>query len=272
MTNLRPKDIHRLRSAYGNLALITGATSGIGREMALTLAKAGFDLVITGRQQSVLDQLGAQLSADHHVKVLPIAGDLSTRLDVEALIDSTRHLPIGVAILNAGFGTSGDFVSAEIESEINMLDLNCKAVLMLAHHFAHQMKATPNRGAIVLMSSMVAFQGVPHAAHYAATKAYVQSLGEALAVELTPHGIDVLAAAPGPVESGFSARANMKMGMALRTDQVAVPILQAIGRKSSVLPGFLTKFLVFSLRTAPRWAKVRIMGTIMAGFTKHQLG
>ncbi|UPT68195.1 MAG: SDR family NAD(P)-dependent oxidoreductase [Sphingobacteriales bacterium JAD_PAG50586_3] len=122
------------------------------------------------------------------------------------------------------------------------------------------------------MSSMVAFQGVPYAAHYAATKAYVQTFAEALAVELKPYGVDVLAAAPGPVKSGFSSRANMKMDLALTPEQVGVPILKALGRKTTVLPGFLTKLLVYSLRTVPRWGKIRIMKMVMGGMTQHQRG
>ncbi len=90
---------------------------------------------------------------------------------------------------------------------------------------------------------------MPYSANYAATKAYVHSLAEALAAELKLYGVDVLAAAPGPVSSGFEERANMKMSMSLKPTQVGAPILKALGRKATVLPGVLTKFLVHSLRT-----------------------
>jgi short-subunit dehydrogenase len=99
----------------------------------------------------------------------------------------------------------------------------------------------------------------------------VQSLSEALALELKEEGINVLAAAPGPVESGFSDRANMKMNMSLKPQDVGVPIIEAIGRKTSILPGFLTKVLVYNLRMTPRWGKIRIMGKVMSGFTNHQI-
>jgi short-subunit dehydrogenase len=150
-----------------------------------------------------------------------------------------------------------------------MLRLNCEALLTLTHHFAQRF-VTQKRGGIILMSSMVAFQGVPYSANYAATKAYVQSLAEALAEELKPYGVDVLAAAPGPVASGFGQRANMKMNMSLTPQQVGIPILKALGRNTTVLPGFLTKFLVYSLRTVPRWGKVKIMKIVMGGMTEHQ--
>ena len=260
----------RLQQQYGNWVLITGATSGIGRELALQLGKAGFKLVITGRREQLLNELSTRLFDDFQTETIPVTGDLSTKEGVHDLIKATAHLPLGIVVLNAGFGTSGTFLNADIDKEVNMLDLNCGAVLRLAHHFANQMKTAKRKGAIVLMSSIVAFQGVPNAAHYAATKAYVQSLGEALAIELKPIGIEVLCAAPGPVESGFSQRANMRMGNALSPEDVGVPIINAIGKRTKVLPGFLTKFLVYNLATVPRWAKVRIMGKVMAGFTKHQ--
>lgn len=269
MSKLNQQEIKRLKKRYGNWALITGATSGIGRELALQLGKAGFNVVLTGRRESLLKTLATQLFDDYKVEAIPIAGDLSKVLEVEQLLEGTKHLSLGVVILNAGYGTSGPLMNADLEQELNMLDLNCRSLLMMSHYFAKKM-AAQQKGAIVLLSSMVAFQGVPNAAHYAATKAYVQSLGEALAAELKPKGVDVLCAAPGPVSSGFSERANMQMGKALHPEAVGVPIIKAIGKQTTVLPGFLTKFLVYSLSLLPRWGKVAVMGKVMGGFTQHQ--
>jgi hypothetical protein len=89
-------------------------------------------------------------------------------------------------------------------------------------------------------------------------------------VELARHGVDVLAAAPGPTRSGFAERANMQMGFALEARDVAAPILRALGRKSTVLPGWLTKLLVGSLATLPRSGKVRVLAKVMQGMTAHQ--
>lgn len=267
---LTKKTTKRLKNKYGSWVLITGATSGMGKEMALKFGEAGFNLVITGRSEDKLDDISRMLSNNFKVQVKQITGDLSIEEEVYQLIDKTKELSIGIAILNAGFGTSGKFINNDILTEINMLNLNCKALMILTHHFGNKMKKQPLKGAIVLLSSMVAFQGVPNAAHYAATKAYVQSLGEALSYELKSDGIDVLCAAPGPVESGFSQRADMKMSMSLRPEQVGVPIINAIGKKKNVLPGFLTKLLIYNLRMTPRWGKILIMRKVMSGFTKHQ--
>jgi len=261
----------RLKENYEQWVLISGATSGIGRELAIKFGEAGFKLILTGRRERELENLSTLLFDSFKSETVISVGDLSEEENVRKLMRETSQLNVGIAILNAGFGTSGRFLNADIEKEINMLNLNCKAVLMLAHHYANKMIHRPKKGALELMSSMVAFQGVPNAANYAATKAYVQSLGEALSVELKSSGVDVIAAAPGPVESGFAKRANMIMDMALKPEQVGVPIIEAIGKKTTILPGLLTKVLAYNLRMTPRWAKTLIMGKVMGGFTKHQL-
>jgi hypothetical protein len=157
---------------------------------------------------------------------------------------------------------------ADLAQEYDMLEVNCRAVLTLCHFFSKRL-ARRGYGGMVLMASLVGFQGVPNAAHYAATKAYVQSLAEALHVELAPLGVNVLASAPGPVNSGFAVRAGMRMGMALRPAEVAQATLNALGRKTTAVPGLLSKVLTWSLLPLPRSARVRIMGAVMRGMTKH---
>ena len=261
----------RLQSQYGPWALVTGASNGIGRELAARLAESGLHLLIVARDTAQLERLAAEWRQAHGVQVQVCAADLGTPAGIAQVLAAGAGLDIGLLVASAGFGTSGLFLEADIAAEQAMLAVNCGAVLALTQHFARRFAAR-RRGGLLLLSSMVAFQGVPYAAHYAATKAYIQSLAEALAVELRPLGVDVLAATPGPVQSGFSARANMRMSRSLTPEQVGVPILRALGRKTTVLPGGLTKLLVYALRTVPRWAKVRIMAKVMGGMTAHQRG
>ena len=266
---LSNKEKLRLKSKYGNWAIVTGASSGIGLELASQLATAGFNLVINSRHIDKLEEVEKQLKVNTSIEIKIVASDVSETEGINKIIQSTQGLNVGLLIVSAGYGTSGNFIDGSLHSEINMLKVNCEALLSLTHYYSQQF-AQQKRGGIILMSSMVAFQGTPFASNYAATKAYVQTLAEGLHVELKPHGVDVLAAAPGPVESGFSQRANIKMSMSLTPSQVGVPILKALGRKTTVLPGFLTKLLVYSLRTVPRWGKVKIMKKVMGGMTEHQ--
>ncbi|MBI1343507.1 MAG: SDR family NAD(P)-dependent oxidoreductase [Terrimonas sp.] len=263
------KEKNRLKNKYGQWALVTGASSGIGLELASQLAAAGFQLVMVSRQAEKLQVISNDLRSKFSVEIKSIDTDLSSAGSIEKIITDTSELDIGLLVNAAGFGTSGLFSEASLPDEINMLRVNCEAVLCLTHHFIQRFRSRQS-GGIIFLSSLVAFQGVPYSSHYAATKAYIQSFAEALTIELQPNGIDVLAAAPGPVDSGFARRANMKMGKALQPSAIAVPILKALGRQSTVIPGLLSKVLVYSLRTVPRWAKVRIMQKVMGGFTAHQ--
>ena len=262
--NLPKSEQTRLKTNYGPWAVVTGASSGIGLELAERLAEAGLNLVLNARRGDILEKLAADLRTRFGIEVRVAAADLSTPVGTQEVINATRDLDVGLLAANAGYGTSGLFIDSEPEAEINMLRVNCESLLILTRHFTGIFKKRKRSG-ILLMSSIVAFQGVPYAAHYAATKAYVQSLAEALAIELRPCGIDVLAPAPGPVHSGFAGRAGMQMGMALTPADIGVPILKALGRRSTVLPGWLSKVLVLSLRSAPRWVRIRIMRGIMKG-------
>jgi len=266
---LSVKEKSRLKSKYGEWAVITGASSGIGLELAKQLADAGFNIIINSRHPDKLKAVENELREKNNIEIIIVDADVSETSGTEKIISASQNLNVGLLVVSAGYGSSGLFIDSSIHSEINMLRVNCEALLYITHYFSQRF-ATQKRGGIILMSSMVAFQGVPYAANYAATKAYVQCLAEALAVEMKPFGVDVLAAAPGPVESGFGLRANMNMNISLKTSQVGVPILKALGRKSVVLPGMLTKVLMYSLRATPRWGKIIIMQKVMQGFTKHQ--
>lgn len=266
-SSLRPRRRReRLRTRYGPWAVVTGASSGIGRELALRLAAAGLHLVLVARSEAALEQLAADLAVQYRIDVRVIAADLALASGVESVATRTRDLDVGLLVAAAGFGTAGPFLDSGLEKELDMLAVNCRALMLLSHTFGRRF-AERGSGGLVLISSILAFQGTPYAAHYAATKAYVQTLAEALQAELAPLGVDVLASAPGPTHSGFAARAGMRMGMALNPGDVAQATLDALGHKVTVLPGLLSKLLYGALAPVPRWMRVWIMGRIMRGMT-----
>lgn len=259
----------RFCSTYGPWAVVTGASDGIGEDMARRAAEHGLHVVLVARRKGRLVGLGSEISAQYHVETRVIAADLSTSEGLEEVRSGTADLEVGLLAACAGFGTSGPFLETSIEEERAMLDVNCGAVLALSHDFAKRFVAR-GRGGLVLMSSIVAFQGVPRAAHYAATKAWVQTLAEGLRLELAPHGVDVLASAPGPVASGFARRADMRMGTALAPSRVGGATLAALGHGTTVRPGWLSKLLGYSLAMLPRIARTRVMTAVMHGMTRHQ--
>lgn len=254
------------KDKYGPWAVVTGASDGIGREFALRLAEHGLNLVLVARRGDVLDELARSLPVTTRV----VAADLAQPAGIASVLSACQDLDVGLLVAAAGFGTSGAFVDSDLERELAMIDVNCRAVAALTHHFGAAF-AKRGHGGIVLMSSLVAFQGVPRAANYAATKAYVQSLAEGLRVELGPLGVDVLSSAPGPVRSGFGRGADMQMALAGTPAGVVTGTLAALGRTGTVRPGWLSKALEWSLSLLPRWGRVRMMGVVMAGMTKHQV-
>jgi short-subunit dehydrogenase len=251
-----------LRAAYGPWAVVTGASDGIGRAIATELAREGLSLLLVARRRGELVELAQRLKAQFGIEARPLAADLALPAEVARLNDETSDLDVGLMVAAAGYGGSGPFVEAGQEAELGMIDVNCRAAQDFARRFVAR-----RRGALVLMSSLVAFQGVPKAANHAATKAYVQTLAEGLAVELKGKGVDVLASAPGPVVSGFGARAGKNIVKGQSPDEVARGTLRALGRRTTVRPGFLAKALEASLAPLPRYLRVRVMGRVMAGLT-----
>ena len=150
-----------------------------------------------------------------------------------------------------------------------MLRVNCEAVLRLSHGLGRHMAAR-GRGQLVLFGSLVGFQGNAWTAQYSAIKAYVQSLAEGLAIEMRPHGVNVISVAPGPVASGFADRARMTMTLSDRPETIARGIVRRLGRSGTLRPGRVTKLLSTALATAPRGLRVRIMSAILSGMTQPQ--
>lgn len=258
--------LNALAKRYGGYALVTGASEGIGQCFAEELAKVGMNVVLVARRQDRLNALAKLLEAKYKVLCPVIDVDLSNTEQLERLLQMTDKLDIGLLVCNAGFATAGNFLNIEIETEMNMLSVNCTAVTRLVHHFGRQFK-TRGCGGMVLLSSIVATQGVARSAHYAATKAYVQTLGEGLQQEWQGSGLDLLVVAPGPVETGFAKRSKMQLGRTASPEVVAKQALQALGRQKLVHPGWLAKWMALALSTAPRALRVKIMSAIMGSMT-----
>lgn len=259
-----------LYKKYGGWAVVTGASDGIGKAFAESLAAAGFSLVLVARRGDRLENLGRELSAKHGIQFRVIAADLARPMDVAAVLEATGDLDVGLFVASAGFGTSGNFADAPLPEELAMVDVNCRAVVAMTHAFANRFRERGS-GGIILLSSLVAFQGVARAAAYAATKAFIQTFAEGLRIEMKPFGVDVLSVAPGPVGTGFGKRADMNLGDgAEKPETVATASLAALGRRTTVRPGFLAKFLELSLKPLPRFGRVLMMSKVMGGMTKHQ--
>jgi uncharacterized protein len=254
---------------YGTWAIVTGATDGLGKQFAMKLAAMGFNLVVVARRKNLLDALAHKLNQAYKIDCLAIDLDLSANDAVNALNEKTGHLDIGLIVASAGFGTADDLIKADIKLEKQLIDLNCRCLMEMSHVYGKKF-AAQKKGGIILISSLLGFHGAFGTANYAASKAYVQALGEGLYFELRKHGVDVLTVAPGPINTGFAATAGMHFNLALKPENVAEASIRCLGIGMTLLPGFLSKFLYFSLSMLIlRKLKVMVMGMVMKTMIHH---
>jgi len=244
----------------GLTALITGASGGIGRDLAELFARDGCDLLLVARSADALDALGAELSRTHGVRSTAIPADLSDPDAPAAVFRAVRDHGIEVDVLvnNAGRGLYGRFAETDLDTELRMIQLNVVALTQLTKLFLPAMLARRS-GRILNVASTAAFQPGPMMAVYYATKAYVLSFSEALAEELAGTGITVTTLAPGSTRTGFQARARMDESRLFRGPTVldSATVARAgyegmLRGERLVIPGIFNKALVQALRVSPR--------------------
>lgn len=194
----------------GKTALITGASGGIGLELASCFGADGYDLVLVARSADALTKAASDLSRAHGIKAIAVPSDLGRPGAAKALKTELDGKNIGVDVLvnNAGFGLLGAFHELDGDEELRLVDLNVRALTDLTRTFLPGMVAR-KKGGILNIASTASFQPGPFMAAYYASKAYVLSLSEALSEELRGTGVTVTAVCPGPVTTGFQDRAKM---------------------------------------------------------------
>lgn len=226
-------------------ALVTGASSGIGREMAITLSDMGYDLILVARRKTKLEQLKKQLPG----KTTIITMDLSSTANCMKLYDKVKKEDIEVVVNNAGFGVFGKFDKTNLDKELDMIDINIKAVHILTKLFLKDFK-DKDSGYILNVASSAAFLSGPLMATYYATKGYVLKLTEAIYEELRREKSNVYVGAlcPGPVDTEFNKVAKVKFAVkAMDSKTVAeYAVDQMFKRKLIIVPGFKTKFVKLS--------------------------
>ncbi|MFN2557556.1 MAG: SDR family NAD(P)-dependent oxidoreductase [Nitriliruptorales bacterium] len=250
-------------------ALVTGASSGIGREFAAQLGHRGVNLVVVARRAQRLEELGAELREAHGIDVEVLPADLTQQAGLAAVEDRLRDAarPVDVLVNNAGFGTHGPFQELDPEREDAEIRLNVVAVTRLTHAAVGGMSQR-GRGAVVNVSSMTSFQPVPYSATYAATKAFVTSFSQSLHEELRGSGVRMLALCPGFVRTEFHEVAGVDRdivpsGAWLRAPDVVSAALGALARGDALcVPGIGYKLLAASTHLAPRSAVRRIAGMV----------
>jgi short-subunit dehydrogenase len=189
---------------YGPTALVTGASSGIGKSFAEALAQLGMNLVLVARRVERLVELASRLRREYRIEVQVCRSDLAQVAAAEQLADTTRSVDIGLVVSNAGFGLKGDHTDNDPQAMVDMLMVNCNTPMLLAHRFIPRLRKR-GKGGIIFTSSVEGLIGCPFSTAYSASKAFVNSLGEGLWGELVADGIHVLTICPGATDTEAAA-------------------------------------------------------------------
>lgn len=253
---------------YGPYAIVTGASAGLGEAFAEELAKRGVNLVLVARRKEKLDALAARLTAAYKVTAKPVALDLAQEGAVDILLRETETLDIGLVVINAALLVMGRFLDNDLKKETDVFRLNAFTAFLLAHHYGNQLRRK-GRGGLLFVSSLIGFAVGPYQANYAATKAYISSLGQALHAELKPSGVDVLVLAAG----GMNTEGVQNLGLdfskmpfpVVEPRPVAKLGLDTLKKKAVVIPGVINNFSDFLTKhLLPRSVSTRLFGSVIA--------
>jgi len=255
-------NVELFKRKYGPWALVTGGSSGIGAEFARQLGALGLNIVLVARREDRMEKLAAELRQLNGVSTRVVLADLSDTEFISSIISATQDLEIGLLINVAGFALTGPLLDNPLDEELQLLNVNCRAPLLLSHHFGREMRER-KRGGIIFLSSIVAFSAVPQWSNYAASKAYNLLLAEALGDELMNDGVDVLALTPGPTATEFQQVANISDFMVMKPEKVVAAAIGSLGNRRMVMPGFLNRYNNFWLRFFPRRLNRKIFAAVI---------
>lgn len=253
---------------YGPWALVTGASSGMGVEFARQLAAKGLNLVLVARREERLRDLATSLEKIFPIDTRVVAADLSRDDFLPSIRHAVQRLEVGLLVNNAGFSNTGDLLDNDLDAELAMLHVNCRAPLMLAHALGKPMRER-RKGGMIFVASIMAFAGAPVWSNYCATKAYDLILAEGLGRELQKHGVDVMALCPGTTRTEFQQVANTREVMAMDPDVVVRHALKTLGNRNTTVAGLVNFLLVFSTRLQPRWLNTTMFGLAVQRMRTH---
>ncbi len=240
-----------LKPRYGDWALVTGASAGLGAEFARALAAEGMSCVLTARREERLRDLAAELEKNHQVGTRVVAVDLAAADGADRLAEAVNDLPIALLVNNAGFGYAGRFEKLDADRLRAMVQVNCMAPVVLTRRLLPAMRSR-GKGAVIITGSVAGRQPLPFHGLYAATKAFDQFLGESLWAELRGSGVDVLVLEPGPTATEFFQMAGETRVGGEPPRGVVELALDSLGQQPSVVSGWFNYLRANLARIFPR--------------------
>jgi len=260
-----------LRERYGDWAVVTGASSGIGAEFARALAREGISCALAARREERLRGLAEELEKEHGVATRVVAVDLADEQGATALANAVADLPVAILVNNAGYGLAGRFSELDAERMRRMVNLNCAAPVVLTHRLLPGMLER-GRGAVIVTGSVAGSQPLPLHAVYGATKAFDAHFAESLWGELVGTGVDVLVLEPGSTESEFHETAGELPHPGQPAHEVVASALDALGQQPAVVAGWFNWIRAAAARRLlPRSTAALVARSVIEGQTPEPL-
>jgi len=261
----------KLKQFFGNWALVTGASSGLGEEFTRQIAAAGMNVILVARRVERLEKIASEISLAHGVETMVLQQDLTQDDCAEKIAERTAGVTVGLVILNAGDAAMGGFLKRTAEDFTKSIKLNVLSTVQLAHHFLSKMYDKKQRGGLILMSAITGVGGIPYMAEYSAFKAYQTTLGQGLHFELKGANIHVSSLMPGATMTEAFERDDIDFNKAplipgSTAKVVRVALKGLIKNKQVIIPGVENKIMDFMMRKLmSRWMLSNMMGMMMKG-------
>lgn len=253
---------------YGPWALVTGSSSGIGREYALELAAEGMNIAVLARRMGRLESLVQEIKTKHGVETRVVVADLTAPDAIDTIRAATSDIEVGLLVNNAGDGVPGAFLKRDVDAYKRTIQLNVTTPMELSHYFGEKMRRQ-GKGGIIFTASTAGYTGTPYMANYAAAKSYMIKFGMALNTELKASGVDVLVLSPGATRTEMVEMEGTSMQDAtmpwMDANKVARIGIKSLGKKSAVIPGTINNMMIFVMtRLMPSQFAMNMFGNMMA--------
>ncbi len=254
----------QFKEKYGQWAVITGGTSGIGEAFAHLIAKQGVNIVLVARTQNILDQKASSLASKYQVEVRIVQADLSSSEDYKKLIEETKELKVGLFIPCAGIENHGITTTIPLEKELALIQLNVTSTYILTQHYATKM-VQRGKGGILLVASLIGHMPNPYFSNYAGSKAYVVNFGTSLHWEMKKKGVDVTVLSPGVTDTPMSKSEDIdwsKAPFSIMSPKATAELgLKGLGKKPLVIPGTKNRIMMFmTTRLTPLKVAIKMGG------------